>query len=206
MDPLLLFFFLIIIPSAIIHEYSHGWMADQLGDATARLAGRLTLNPLAHIDFFGTILLPLGLFLFSGGTFLFAYAKPVPFNPYALKDIRWDPAKVALAGPASNILIALVFGILVRSGMFATPLVDLLGIIVYANVLLAVFNLVPIPPLDGSKLLYAVLPDTPVFARFKMNLERYGMFILLFFIFFAFQLIMPVMSWLFSLFTGYRLF
>lgn len=206
MDPALLFFFLIIIPSAIIHEYAHGWMANELGDPTAKLAGRLTLNPISHTDLFGTILLPLSLFILSGGRFLFAYAKPVPYNPYNLKDRRWDPVKVAVAGPAANLLIAFTFGLLIRFSLLPGFINDFISIIVYANILLAVFNLVPIPPLDGSKLLYALLPDTQNMMQFKVNLERYGFMILLFFIFFAFRLIMPVMSWLYFLFTGQRIF
>lgn len=202
MDIYLLFFFLIIIPAAIIHEYSHGWMADQLGDPTARLAGRLTLNPVPHIDLFGTILLPLGMFLITGGSFLFAYAKPVPYNPFNLKDKRWDPVKVAIAGPGSNIILALFFGSLIRFGFLPATIEQFVAIIVYANILLAVFNLLPIPPLDGSKLLYALLPNDQRWLQIKANLERYGFMILLFFIFFAFSAIIPIMSWLFKIFTG----
>lgn len=202
MDLTLIFFFIIIIPSAIIHEYMHGWMANELGDPTAKLAGRLTLNPISHIDLFGTILLPLAMFLVSGGSFLFAYAKPVPYNPYNLKDKRWDPVKVALAGPVSNFALAFLFGLLIRFGIFPEFVVGFIGVIVYANILLGVFNLIPIPPLDGSKLLYALLPNTDFWANFKANLERYGFFILLFFVFFAFQIIFPIMSGLYILFTG----
>ncbi len=204
MDVLLIFFFVIIIPSAIIHEYAHGWMADRLGDPTARLAGRLTLNPIAHIDLFGTILMPLFLFFATGGSFLFAYAKPVPFNPFNLKDKTWDPVRVAVAGPASNLLIAFLFGLIIRFIALPGNIIDLASIIVYANVLLAVFNMVPIPPLDGSKLLYALLPDTPEWQKFKINFERYGFFVLLFFIFYAFELISPVIQYLFKLFTGFN--
>ncbi len=199
----LLFFFLIIIPSAIIHEYAHGWAADQLGDPTARNAGRLTLNPRAHIDMWGTIIMPIMLLLFSGGSFMFAYAKPVPYNPYNLKNQKWGPALVGAAGPAANLVIAIMFGILVR---FLVPsnFSLLLGVIVYANLLLMVFNLVPIPPLDGSKILFAVLPDSMY--QFKLNFERYGFIILLFFIFYFFQWIIPIISWLFRLITGYQMF
>lgn len=196
---LLLFFFVIIIPSAVIHEYAHGWAADYLGDPTAKLAGRLTLNPLAHIDLWGTLLLPLLLFLGTGGGFIFAYAKPVPYNPYNLRNFRWGPALVGAAGPLANLIIALVFGFLIRLFPLSV-LAEFFAIIVYANILLLVFNLVPVPPLDGSKILLAVLPDSMM--QFKINLQRYGLFILIFFIFFAFQLIVPIIQFLFKLITG----
>lgn len=195
----LLFFFIVIIPSAIIHEYSHGWMADRLGDPTARYAGRLTLNPVAHIDMWGTILMPLMLFLLTKGSFLFAYAKPVPYNPYNLKDQKTGPMWVALAGPASNFLLALAFGTVIRF-MPMSNMTVFLTVIVYANVLLGVFNLVPIPPLDGSKVLYAVLPDS--MHNVRVILERYGFVILLFFIFFLFDILVPIISFLTGLFTG----
>ncbi len=199
----LFFFFIIIVPSAIIHEYAHGWAADMLGDPTARLAGRLTLNPAAHIDPMGTFLLPLLFFFFSGGKFLFAYAKPVPYNPYNLRDTKWGPALIGAAGPAANFAVAVVFGMLVRLLIGVEgfeSFVAILSIIVYANVLLAVFNLVPIPPLDGSKILFAIIPDS--FASFKMALEQYGFFLLLFFVFFLFPVLYPVILWFFRLFSG----
>lgn len=199
----MLFFFIIIIPSAIIHEYAHGWMANFLGDPTAKYAGRLTLNPLAHIDLWGTILMPALLFLMSGGSFIFAYAKPVPYNPYNLRSQKYGPALVGLAGPAANLSIALVLGLLLRFLPFSN-FVLLLSIIVYANILLAVFNLVPIPPLDGSKILFAFLP--PSMDHVRVFLERYGLMILLFFVFFAFHLIIPIISALFRLITGQMLF
>jgi len=199
----LLFFFLIIIPSAIIHEYAHGWAADQMGDPTARNAGRLTLNPMAHIDIWGTILMPVLLLLFSGGSFMFAYAKPVPYNPYNLKNQKWGPALVGLAGPAANLIAAIFFGLLVRFLPYSA-FTSLLAIIAYANILLMVFNLMPIPPLDGSKLLFAVLPDS--MERLKINLERFGFIILLLFIFYFFNLIIPIITWLFHLITGKLIF
>lgn len=201
----LIFFFLIIIPSSIIHEFAHGWMALMLGDPTAKYAGRLTLNPLVHIDRLGTIILPLMLFILSGGTFMFAYAKPVPYNPYNLKDQKWGPALVGLAGPASNLLVAIIFAALIRlispgAVPWLVGLGTLFAIIVYANILLAVFNLVPIPPLDGSKILFALLPDN---AQATRNfLERNGFWIIIFFLFFGFQWIQPIISWLFRLFVG----
>ena len=198
--PIMLFFIIVIVFSAIFHEYMHAWVADQLGDHTARHAGRLTLNPKAHIDPFGSVILPLIMALLPGN-FLFAYAKPVPFNPYNLIYRRWGPAFVALAGPLSNLFLAFVFGMAVRYApeTSATPF---FMIIVMANLALAVFNLVPIPPLDGSKLLYALLPDS--MWQVKKALEQYGFVFLLIFIFFLFPVIIPIMSFLFELFTGYQ--
>lgn len=195
----LLFYFVVIIPSAILHEYAHGWMADQMGDPTARYAGRLSLDPRRHVDVWGTLFMPLLLFFITNGRFLFAYAKPVPYNPFNLKDQRWGPVWVAMAGPASNFLLAFVFGLLLQ----LLPLSNLsifLYIIVFANVLLGVFNLVPIPPLDGSKLLLAILPDSMY--QFKQAIQQYGFYILLFFIFVGFQWITPIISFLTGLFTG----
>lgn len=194
-----IFYFLVIIPSAIIHEYAHGWVADMLGDPTARYAGRLTVNPMAHIDLWGTILMPITLSVLTGGKFLFAYAKPVPYNPYNLKNQKWGPAMVALAGPAANFLLALAFAVLVRA-LPASNFTSILAIIVYANIMLMIFNLVPIPPLDGSKILYALLPDS---ARgVKIFLDKHGFIILLFFIFFLFELISPIIDGLFRLLVG----
>ncbi|MAF24881.1 hypothetical protein CL634_04825 [bacterium] len=199
----LAFFFIVITMSAIIHEYAHGWVADRLGDPTAKYAGRLTLNPMAHIDPFGTLLLPLLMLLVSNGSFLFAYAKPVPYNPFNLRYGKWGSALVAGAGPLSNLILAIVFGILIRVLPVST-FGAFLSIIVYANILLMVFNLVPIPPLDGSKILFALLPER--FNQFKQNLERYGPILLLFFIFFLFRSITPIIGGLFQLIVGYRFF
>lgn len=199
----LIFLLIIFGLSAVIHEYSHAWMANRLGDPTAKERGRLTLNPIAHIDLFGTLILPLIVFFSSGGTFLFAYAKPVPFDPGYLRDRRWGPAKIALAGPASNILVAIGFGFVLRylpQSNFST----LPFYITYANVLLAVFNLIPIPPLDGSKLLFALLPSSMDHVRY--SLERYGFIILIVFIIFGFRLILPLVVGIFKLITGLPVF
>lgn len=195
----LLFYFLVIIPSAIIHEYAHGWMAYQLGDSTAKYAGRLTIDPRAHIDKWGTIIMPIGLFLLTGGRFMFAYAKPVPFNPYNLKDQKWGPALVGVAGPLANFLLAACFGLLVR--MFPASLfAPFFAIIVMANITLMVFNLLPIPPLDGSKILYAVLP--PSAYQVRAFLDRYGFVILLIFMFYLFDFIRPIIDILVRLLIG----
>ncbi|MFA6423736.1 MAG: site-2 protease family protein [Candidatus Magasanikbacteria bacterium] len=195
----LLFYFFVIIPSAIIHEYAHGWMAYQLGDPTAKYAGRLTIDPRVHIDKWGTIIMPIGLFLLTGGKFLFAYAKPVPYNPYNLKDQKWGPALVGVAGPLANFLLAACFGILVR--MFPTSLfAPFFAIIVMANITLMVFNLLPIPPLDGSKILYAILP--PGAHQVRTFLDRYGFMIMLFFVFFLFDIVRPIIDGLVRLLIG----
>lgn len=188
-------FFIFLILGAVAHEYAHGFVADKLGDPTARQAGRLTLNPLAHIDLFGTIILPILMLLSFGSAF--GYAKPVPYNPYNLQNQKRDPVLIGLAGPFSNLILALILGLIIR----LSPINDftfILSIGVYANILLLVFNLVPIPPLDGSKLLLALLPES----NFKQNFERYGFFILIFFIFTVFQYLSPVINWIYNLFLG----
>lgn len=194
-----LFYFLVIIPSAIMHEYAHGWMADRLGDPTARYAGRLSLDPRVHIDPIGSLVLPLLLFFSTGGRFLFAYAKPVPFNPNNLRDRRWGPVYVALAGPLMNFTIAFVVGLIVRV-LPGSTFSLLLSIIVYANVLLGVFNCVPIPPLDGSKLLFAFLPNS--MENIKIFLERFGFVLVLIFVFYFSWVINPVVDFLVDFFTG----
>lgn len=195
------FYFFIIIPSAIIHEYAHGWMADRLGDPTARYAGRLTLNPRAHIDLWGTILMPIILLLVSGGSFLFGYAKPVPYNPYNLKDQKWGPALVGLAGPLANLLLAVCFSLLIRAGFYNTPtLATFYYIIARVNVMLLFFNLLPIPPLDGSKVLYAVLPASAYGVR--NFLDRNGFVLLLIFVFFLFDLLNPLINFTMRLLVG----
>ncbi len=200
----LIFYFVIIIPSSIIHEYAHGWMADRLGDPTARYAGRLTIDPRPHIDLWGTILLPLILFISTNGRFLFAYAKPVPYNPYNLKNQKWGPALVGFAGPAANFLLAaataFVVHVLNLAGVATASFVGYLALIVYANLTLMVFNLVPLPPLDGSKILFAILPDS--MNEVRNFLERYGYILVLIFVFFLFELLSPIIQFLFTLLIG----
>lgn len=187
---------LILIPSSIIHEIAHGYMAERLGDPTARYAGRLTVDPRSHVDVWGTLLMPMILYFLSQGSFMFAYAKPVPYNPYNLRNHRWGPALVGLAGPASNFLLAVLFGLVIRY-LGSAQNVFILSKIVILNLVLMVFNLIPIPPLDGSKILYALLPDSAY--EIKNFLDRYGFIILIFFVFFLFQLVTPIILWLFNL-------
>ena len=184
-----LFLILILIFSIVVHEVSHGAMANYLGDPTAKYAGRLTLNPIKHLDPIGSVILPIFLILmakFTGGGIIFGWAKPVPINPYNFRDQKYGSAKVALAGPGSNLAIALFFGLILRffPDVSAIPGLPLMfSYIVYINILLAVFNLLPVPPLDGSKLLFAVLPSS--MDSVKEFLQRYGMFILIGLVFFG---------------------
>ena len=190
--------------SVVIHEVSHGVVADYLGDPTAKLQGRLTLNPLKHLDLFGSVIVPT-ISYFLGG-FIFGWAKPVPYNPYNLRPGRWSEAMVALAGPASNLILVVLFGILLRFGLsngWSTGFVHITALVVFVNILLMVFNLVPIPPLDGSKLLFAFFPERTF--QLRGFFERYGLILVLFFIFFLWQFISPVVSVLFHIIAGVNL-
>jgi len=194
----------ILLMSVVIHEFAHGWMAFRLGDSTAKYYGRLTLNPIKHLDLWGSLVVPFMIFIFSGGQAIFGWAKPVPFNPYNLKDQKYGIAKVAAAGPAANLSIALLFGLILRfapSGfLISNGITQIFILIVFLNILLAIFNLIPLPPLDGSKILFTFLPNS--LENLRMFLEQYGMFVLLFFIFFAFQWILPIVFRIFSLIVG----
>ncbi len=195
---------IILVLSAAFHEYMHGFMADQLGDPTAKLAGRLTLNPIPHLDVFGSFLVPL-LFIISGTiisgvNFVFGWAKPVPYNPYNLRDQKYGSAKVAAAGPMANFILAFFLALAWRFIPIETEgFVFFMTSAIYINLLLMIFNLLPIPPLDGSKILAAFLP-VDVANRY-LSFGRYGFFLILLFIFFAFQLILPIIFILFNLLT-----
>lgn len=201
----------ILIFSVVLHEVSHGYAALALGDKTAHYAGRLTLNPIKHIDPMGSIILPL-LFSLLGGP-IFGWAKPVPYNPYNLKNQKWGPALVGIAGPAANVAIALFFGILIRTlplfsfgsaDLFIFHFLGIARIIVLLNLVLALFNLIPIPPLDGSKVLFALLPYR--WHGVQSFLERYGFFMLILFIFSFSQWLVPVVVFFFRLLTGASFF
>lgn len=150
----------ILILSIVFHEVAHGYAANWLGDPTARLAGRLSPNPLLHIDPVGSVIVP-GFLYLSGAHFLFGWAKPVPYNPYNLRNQRWGESFVAAAGPLSNLFLALVFSILVRLAdplALSPAMMEMFGYVIFINVLLACFNAIPIPPLDGSKIIAPFLP------------------------------------------------
>ncbi len=174
----------ILIFSAILHEVAHGYVADRLGDPTARIMGRLTLDPRKHIDLYMSILLP-ALLIISGSPVIFGGAKPVPIDPYNLKDGRKDVALVALAGPATNVALAIAASLLIHL-VNVLPIAGSVYTIVYAilvtifnyNLILAIFNLLPIPPLDGSKLFSFLLPEGAAAAY--LSLGQFGIFILLF--------------------------
>ncbi len=190
-----------LLLAMVFHEYAHGWVANHYGDSTARLEGRLTLNPAAHIDPFGTILLPLLCLIFPTGILL-GYARPVPVNPWNLRNPRRDMALVAAAGPGMNLLLAIASALALSVILAIDPSVadsislrgpgtrrDLLGMLlvplawmcaysVLINVVLMVFNLIPIPPLDGGRILVSLLP--PQQAETLSRLEPYGMLIIFF--------------------------
>ena len=173
------FIIAVLILSIVLHEMAHGYAANALGDPTARLSGRLSGNPLVHIDPLGSVIIPALLYLSHAG-FLFGWAKPVPYNPYNLKNQKWGEALVAAAGPAINIFLAILFGTLVRfaGDLSLSPnFVVIASYVVYINVLLALFNLIPFPPLDGSKIIKALLPLRAAmqYQRFLDNVARLGM-------------------------------
>src|SRR4030042_1684563 len=194
---LVLLFLLIISLVISVHEASHAYVANRLGDPTARLLGRITLNPAAHIDPIGTIIVPLLLFIFSG--MVFGWAKPTPINPLNFNNPRRDSAIVAFAGPASNFVLAIVFSIVYR-----IVAIDLILIIISINLLLGLFNLIPVPPLDGYKVLLGFLPKN--LAVRLAEIESYGPIVLIIFLFIFIQIFFPViraiLNILLTLLTG----
>ncbi len=196
-----IFQILILIFSIVLHELSHGYVAYFLGDPTAKYAGRLTLNPIKHIDPMGSIIVPIVTALLPGGV-VFGWAKPVPINPYNLSSKKWGGAIVALAGPVSNLVIALVFGLFIRffGASMSAPLLSITALITLVNITLAVFNLVPIPPLDGSHILLSILPYR--FQTFRESFQKYALLYVLIFVFVLWQYLEPIIPWLFGIITG----
>ena len=187
-----------LAPAIILHEYAHGWTANQLGDPTAKLSGRLTLNPFKHIDLVGSIIIP-GLLLFaylSGWTrtlYLFGWAKPVPVNFSRLNNPKRDMMLVAVAGPLVNIVLAVIGAQIFRVGAFPSIATDVLKWAVELNLVLAVFNMIPIPPLDGSRIVSGLLPNRMLVAYNR--LEPYGIFIVLILLQFGFlRFIYPIVD------------
>lgn len=197
-----IFYIAILIMSVVIHEVSHGFVAEYFGDKTARLAGRLTLNPIKHLDMFGSILLP-ALLVITKAPFLFGWAKPVPYNPNNLRNVRKGTIAVAAAGVLANFFIALFFGLILRFSVgFQVPegFTFMLSSIVIVNIALAIFNLLPIPPLDGSKILFNILPSS--FASIIHFIEQYSMVFFIIFVVFFSNFLYPIMTFLFTLITG----
>ncbi len=188
--------FLALVIGLVLHEFMHAYVGYRLGDDTAHAQGRITLNPLAHIDPVTTLLLPL--FLLLAGLPVFAAARPVPFNPWALRGGKWGAAAVAAAGPLTNLLIAVVCGLWLRLMPASALAYVILGSMVIVNVGLFVFNSIPLPPLDGSRVLYAIVPDS---AREVMDrIEQAGLVVI-----FGFVLLMsytPLGAMLGGLITG----
>ncbi len=204
MQPESLIILAILVLSVVLHEVSHGYVADLLGDPTARLSGRLTLNPLRHLDWVGSVLIP-GLLILLGG-FVFGWAKPVPYNPYNLRGGKWGPALVAAAGPGSNLVVAIVFAVVFRlagAASWLTPVaLELVSVIVLLNIMLAVFNLIPVPPLDGSKILFAVLPYRWQAIEDYVTRYQFIVFIVLLFILLNSNFLDAVVSRVFRFFIG----
>jgi Zn-dependent protease len=206
---------LILIFSVVLHEMAHGYAASWLGDPTARLAGRLTANPIPHLDPLGSVILP-GILIYMnslapGSGLLFGWAKPVPYNPYNFTNQKWGEAIVAFAGPASNILLAIIFGTMIRFSevlQLSASFVQIASMVVVLNIFLALFNLLPIPPLDGSKILPKFLPLglSMKYEQFRRVFEQniafgFGLVILLF-IFVLSQPLLDLTRWLAALMSG----
>lgn len=205
----IIFTVLVLVFSVIIHEVAHGYAANALGDPTAKLARRLTLNPVRHIDPLGSVIIP-GLLVLSNSGFLFGWAKPVPYNPYNLRNQRWGEAFVAVAGVATNLLLAVVFGLLARyaAGAGLDAFAQLAAIVTLVNLFLGLFNLLPIPPLDGYTFLRSVLParSTMAFREFEDRIRRGGFLTLIVFLLvFSYFLAKPfgaLVFWLFGMLVG----
>ena len=177
-----IFTIVVLIFSIILHEVAHGYAAQALGDPTARLAGRLTLNPVSHIDPIGSILIP-AILVFTNAGIMFGWAKPVPYNPYNLRNQRWGEAIVAGAGVATNLAIAVLFALIARGAVTQglTEFASLAAVVVLVNLSLGLFNLIPIPPIDGYTLLRGVLPYKASMAmgRFEDRMRAGGIFTLI---------------------------
>lgn len=211
----------ILIISVVVHEVSHGYTAYLLGDPTAKRAGRLSVNPLRHLDLTGSFIVPLILVIMRS-PFVFGWAKPVPYNPYNLKDQKWGPGLVAISGPLSNFAVAGFFGVVsfllpldhsskteismavignasVFGASFAAGFLYFSAMVVWINIFLGIFNLIPVPPLDGSKILFSFFPYK--WNNAQIFLEKYGFFLLLFFLlYFSSRFLLPLVYFFFKLF------
>lgn len=199
----LICFILILFFSITFHEYAHGLVAYKLGDSTAKDSGRLTLNPIAHIDAFGTIILPILLAIITlkafGQMFAFGYAKPVPINPYQFKSPKIGMRWVGLAGPLANICLALILTLILKLTFIPLAIAKALTLGIIINLILAMFNIIPIPPLDGSKILASFLPSKIAYQYLK--LQKYGFIFILILMYSRFfnWFILPIINTFFSL-------
>lgn len=209
-----IFYVLILIMSIVVHEFAHGYAAYLLGDNTARLQGRLTLNPLKHLDPFGSVILP-GLLVLMNAGFVFGWARPVPYNPNNLRNYKTGTMIVSIAGIFANLVLVIIFGLLFRyasvlglpvfiaDAVLVHPFYKIAGMIVMTNLMLAIFNLMPVPPLDGSKVLFALLPAR--LRHVENFLEKWGIFVFILFVFFLGGVVFSIVSTLFPLVIGYDL-
>jgi Zn-dependent protease len=200
--------FIVLILSIIVHEVAHGYAADSLGDPTARLARRLTLNPLPHVDLMGSIIIP-ALLIFTNSPILFGWAKPVPYNPYNLRAKRWGETLVAVAGSATNLLLAIIFGLIIRFGAgLPAAAISLAATIAFINLFLGLFNLIPFPPLDGFTALRSALSWnlSSGLQRFEQRMRSMGaVSLILFLLVFSYVFASPFFNfvvWIFQLLTG----
>lgn len=204
----ILFMFPAIIIAIIFHEFFHGYAAYKLGDSTPKDYGRLTLDPLKHIDFFGTIILPIMLLITSNFKVTFGWAKPVPINFYRFKRIKRDLIITSLAGPLSNIVLAFIFGLIFRFIIYPSPKLSVSYLNVFVqygviiNIVLAIFNLIPIPPLDGSKILFSIIFKYPQDILKNQKIDIYGSLILIILLFFGVisRLLSPIIYQIVNLF------
>lgn len=199
-----IFYVIVLIMSVVVHEVAHGFVADKQGDPTARYAGRLTLNPLRHLDLMGSIVLPALLVLFNAG-FVIGWAKPVPYNERNLRNKRYGTALVACAGIIANFILAIIFGLSIRFayllGAGAPAYISIATAITIVNILLGFFNLIPIPPLDGSKILFSLAGNR--LSRFQKIAESLSLLFLLVFIVILWPIIIsPLVGFVFSALSG----
>jgi Zn-dependent protease len=198
---LTIFSLIVLLLSVALHEVAHGFLAYRLGDPTAKYAGRLTLNPLKHLDPIGSFFFPLFTLIMTAGRGpIFGWAKPVPINPYNFRDQRWGELKVAAAGPTINFVIALFFGILIRFATLPNLVVELFSIVCLYNIFWGIFNLLPVPPLDGSHIFFSLFPREAEKMRFVFR--QYSPLILLIIVFFGLSFIEPLALKIFRLIVG----
>lgn len=193
----------ILLFSVIIHEVAHGYVANVLGDPTAKLQGRLTLNPIKHIDPIGSIVVPI---VTSLAGFTFGWAKPVEYNPYNLRNKRTGELLIALAGPGSNLVIAIIFSLILRiivpNIANYNASIGIFTYIIVINLVLAIFNLIPLPPLDGSKILFSVFPNQ--YGKLRQILELYSPVFIFFVVFVLWRFVSPIVNILFEFLVGFN--